>query len=413
MKRVLLSVVSLISLTCCGGQTMHVAKHTEFKKSDQLRFLYEVTYNDYSWKDVSSWLDSDVKNNEGSGFGCSSVHYFNYYGRSFDFCYTDMCEFLIRTNNENGHYASIGMAIGDCAINEERVKAINSGSKDEKDLLNEKILPFTMVDGINENGVVCNTNVVPAKDLTPREGESKYYTTGTNPGKEDLFYQFIPRFILDNAKSADHAVELLLNRNITAANSRKEQRDYIGVSKMGYELHCMIADKDKTYIIEFMDNRVSVIASDVMTNFYLSALTPSGVGFERYQILYQNYEKVNSIDDMKSLIKEVQYSQAYRTDFAGQTRPIWPTEFAGVKVDPVLDPLTFYNAEEWSQQHWLEIKDKLQQAYEITQKEETRAKATGETVPWISTHAEAYDIKNRTLHLCTQEEYSKWTEFKL
>ena len=410
MKKILLPLVTVAALFALAGCSNHQVKHSEFKKSEALRYLYEVTYNDYDWKDVTDWMESSEKNNDSQGFGCSSVHYGNFYGRSFDFVYTDMNEFLVRTNHENGHFASIGMAIANCKMTDERVKAINDG----KDPLNEKLLPFSMVDGINENGVVCNTNVVPAHDLKAHEGEHEYFTHGTNPGKNDLFYQFMPRFILDNAKSAKHAVDLLLDRNITAMNSKGEKRDYLGVSKMGYELHCMIADKNDTYIVELVNDHLSVIAGDVMTNFYLSAMTKGGAGFERYQILFQEYQNVKSVDDMKTLIQKVQYSPCYRSDLEGQNMPVWPTEFAGVKVDDVFGPLTFYNADVWSREHWDEIKGPLQNAYLTTQSEEGRVSCDTEgSIPWISTHAETYDIENKTLHLCTQEDYDKWTEFKL
>lgn len=417
----------LTGLTSCNS---HKAVHEEFIKSldkTGLDYLYEVTYHDYNWGDVSDWMESDAKNNDGAGFGCSSVHIGNFYGRSFDFCITDMCEFLVRTNHESGHYASLGIAIADCKLNEEKVEKINKGDGDEEEKLYEKMLPFTMVDGINENGVVCNTNVVPAKDLTPHEGEEKYHTHGTNPGKEDLFYQFMPRFILDNAKSAAHAVELLKNRNITSLNKKGEVRDYLGVNGMGYELHCMIADKNDTYIIELYNDKMSIIPGHIMTNYYLTEATPSGAGWERYQVLYNRKKNPNdsgetaidvkSIDDMKKLIQYVQYSPCYDSeykDIEGNNCAMWPSEFAGCDIvdqKGVPSKLTFYNAERWCWDHWedgkVNLKDQLSNVYnEIQTKLADPSKRTSELggkVPWISTHAEAYDIEKKELYLVTQE----------
>ncbi|MCQ2753045.1 MAG: linear amide C-N hydrolase [Bacilli bacterium] len=419
-------------LTSCAKKGV---EHGEFVKSLDggigLDYLYEVTYNNYDWDDVTNWMNGPKHKSDNQGaFGCSSVHLGNFYGRSFDFCATDMCEFLVRTNRENSHYASIGISIADCKTNEKAVK--------EK-TLDDKMIPFAMVDGINENGVVCNTNVVPAKDLPAHPGieEGHYNTRGTNPGKKDLFYQFIPRFILDNAKSAKHAVELLKERNITAVNSKGEVCDMFGVSNMGYELHCMVADKDDTYILEFVDDQMSVIRGHVMTNYYLSETTPSGAGLERYQILYEqkNYVtgkdiEVNDIDGMKELIQCVQYSPNYNPNWISNADcAMWPTEFSGCEVvdEGSVEKLTFYNAYDWCHKYWTtkilgsdpskSLSEQLDGVYTTIQSylkvpsgSEGRPDKPGGAVPWISTHAEAYDIENRTLYLVTQEQTIKGGE---
>lgn len=419
MKNKLHLFVSSLFLVSClvgcnGNNDVHEMKHGDFKAATNgLDYLYEVTYNDYSWDDVTNWMNSDEQNNEGASFGCSSVHNGNYYGRSFDFCFTDMCEFVVKTNNENGHFASIGVAIGDCNINKEKTNRIQSGQNlSAKEKLNEKILPFTMVDGINENGVVCNTNVVPAKDLLPHEGEDKYFTHGTNPGKEDLFYQFMPRFILDNATSAKNAVELLQNRNITAMNKNGKKRDYFGVGHMDYELHCMIADRNDTYIVEMVDDSLHVLHSGafIMTNYYLTNPSPSGAGFERYATLFDNYDEGKTLDGMKNLIHRVKYSQSYNPNWEDNaTHPMWPTEFAGndiINSEGITDHLSFYNAEDWFDNNWNNnIKDSLQSAYDIIKDidDAKRATSTGGNVPWISTHASVFDIDNKSMHLVTQE----------
>lgn len=423
-------------LTSCNS---HQMKHGKFEfKPQNLQFLAEVTYDDYSWDDVTNWMNSDIKNNDGAGFGCSSVRSGNFYGRSFDFCITDMFEFLIRTPHTKDRYASMGVAIGDCMINEEHLNKIINGNGDATDKLNEKMLPFTMVDGINENGVVCNTNVVPAKDLTPHEGEEKYHTHGTNSGKEDLFYQFMPRFILDNATSAKHAIELLKNRNLTAINKKGEVRDYLGVSKMGYELHCMIADKDDTYVIEMVDDYMNIahssqkkepVIAPVMTNFYLTNDTPSGAGKERYETLLDKWSSANTLEGMKAAIQSVQYSPCYNPEWKQSAdTAMWPTEFAGCDIideKGETEKLTYYNAPKWCKDNWTtgaKLKDQLDEVYKGVlaklNNPTLRTSELGGNVPWISTHAEVYDIENRTLHLVTQEEVNNegnynFKEFKL
>lgn len=435
----------LAGITSCGAK--HTMKHEDFVENQDLRLLYEVTYNDYSWDDVTNWMNSQENvNPHQGGFGCSSIHYGNYYGRSFDFCLTQMEEFLVRTKNENGHFASLGISIADCNMNKENVEKLNKGEGDEKDLLNEKMIPFCLVDGINENGVVCNTNVVPAKDLIKHEGEDTYHTHSTNPGKEDLFYQFMPRFILDNAKSAKHAVELLKNRNLTSLNKKGNPCDYFGISKMGYELHCMIADKDDTFVIEMVDDEMHVIKSgaEVMTNYYLSSMSPSGAGLERYSILFDDLEawkkdptKYN-IDSMKETIHKVKYSPCYDPNWWSGTLAedpkcaMWPTEFSGVKLKGVeAEDITFYNAADWCKEHWQDGVVNLKEALQTVTNQITsqlpnikdRPEKLVDGLPWISTHAEVFDIENKSLHLATQEDEKdsangeekeyKFKEFKL
>ncbi|MCQ2794989.1 MAG: linear amide C-N hydrolase [Bacilli bacterium] len=400
----------LTGLTSCGAK--HQMKHEDFIKDQKLDYLYDVTYNDYSWDDVTNWMNSPKNANPNQGaFGCSSIHFGNFYGRSFDFCFTTMNEFLVKTKNENGHFASIGISIADCNVDEARIQKIINGEGDENDKTIEKLIPFGMVDGINENGVVCNTNVVPAHDLDPLEGQEEYHTIGTNPGKEDLFYQFMPRFILDNATSAKHAVQLLRERNLTAVNKKGEVCDLFGVAKMGYELHCMIADKDETYVIEMVDNQMIVLksGSHVMTNYYLSNCTSTGQGFERYTVLFDHWQVWNnaktdeekcSLDKMKTAIHDVMYSEAYNPNLHPEgvaNCPKWPTEFAGSGVP-------FYKAQEECQKRWDHgLKSDLERNYEKVNSEKGRESKSGPAVPWISTHAEVFDIENKTLHLVTQE----------
>ncbi|MCQ2792174.1 MAG: linear amide C-N hydrolase [Bacilli bacterium] len=420
------SFLLLGGLTSCGAK--HTMKREDFIKDDKLDYLYDVTYNDYSWDDVTDWMNSkkNVNSNQG-GFGCSSIHYDNFYGRSFDFCFTKMNEFLVKTKNENGHFASVGISIADCNLTDDRMQKIIAGTGDEKDKTIEKLIPFGTVDGINENGVVCNTNVVPAHDLDPLEGQTEYHTTGTNPGKPDLFYQFMPRFILDNATSAKHAVQLLKERNLTAVNKKGEVCDLFGVAKMGYELHCMIADKDETYVIEMVDNQMIVLksGSHVMTNYYLSNMSATGQGFERYAILFDHWQDWNnpnegedcSLDAMKVAIHDVMYSEAYNPALHPKdvkNCPKWPTEFAGSGVP-------FYKAQEECQKRWDEgtLEPALRKNYDRVKDPKTgeRYEPTDKNIPWISTHAEVFDIENRTLHLVTQEaevnDQYDFKEFKL
>lgn len=204
-----------------------------------------------------------------------------------------------------------------------------------------KALPAITLDGVNEAGVYCNTNVVPAGD--------KGFTIGTNPGKPNLGQLCTIRFLLDYAESAVNGIKLLNNYNIWAP------------LKMGEECHIMIADAIGTYVVEFVNNEMHVLSdvegdgfdmlpiynnkpATLMTNFYLTdytggktkavfhgddeaaviatGLTPHAMGLERYDTLLDLYTAVDSVEKMKTVMDLVRYTKGYdRT-----TNPYWYSE---------------------------------------------------------------------------------------
>ncbi|MDO5448942.1 MAG: carcinine hydrolase/isopenicillin-N N-acyltransferase family protein, partial [Clostridia bacterium] len=300
MKRIvsaLLAIASIVSLTSCSTAITKNASHTDpVKKVD---YLYEISYDQYDWN-VSK--ESLIKLPEGNldGFGCSSVRNGNYYGRNFDFTFNNMSEFVVRSTA--GKYKNIGIAIANVNSTPEEVE--NGLSVDQYN-----VLPFSIVDGINEKGVVCNANVVPVNDLVA-DGGSR--TTGTNPGKEDYFYQFLCRYILDNAATADEALDLIIN-SINVTNTIDGHNcDYYTLNHADYELHYMVADANKTYVIEFVNNEVKYVEDNVMTNFYLTYgtapdYTPHACGVERYETFKEYYSEGTSVEGMASLMRRCQY----------------------------------------------------------------------------------------------------------
>ena len=155
-------------------------------------YLYYMEYTDYV-PDLTT--GEQVK----TGFACSSVRNGNFYGRNLDLDYADVPEFVIKVAAKEGRYASIGMA-ADLTLKSHEVERIS-----EARLL---ALPNMTFDGINENGVAMNSNVVPAIDLD--------FATllSTNYGKPRLHALAVVRYVLDHAKSAAHGVELLKNMDI-------------------------------------------------------------------------------------------------------------------------------------------------------------------------------------------------------
>ena len=133
-------------------------------------------------------------------------------------------------------------------------------------------------DGVNEKGVFCELNLLYQGD--------NGITTGTNPGKSNLCMTTIVRYILDYAKSANHAIELLQKKNIFAPTGA-----------VAGEYHFLIADNENTFEVEFIDNEMIVINNflnnkPIVTSFYLNgydgskeSLNLHAQGVERFNIL--------------------------------------------------------------------------------------------------------------------------------
>ena len=268
MKKIFGLVLTLFFALTLTGCVKEEDKMYEINKVDD--YLYEINFKDYRY-------DEKLETVQGvDDFACSSVKNGNFYGRNFDFIFNDVVEFVTRVDASEDRHASIGVLNNaNYTVNDDLM------SKYNKDL---EIIPNNTLDGINDAGVIASINVVPKSDTLP--------ITGTNPEGEDLNSMFIVRYVLDHADSADHAIELLSKKNI------------YGDCGEDFNIHVMIADKDKTYIVEFIDNKM--VAEEkkgneqIMTNFYtnLEELSENSAGVERYHILQENYDEGNSFEGM-------------------------------------------------------------------------------------------------------------------
>lgn len=337
-------------------------------------FLYYLEYNVLDYENAIPYLKDRYSP---AMAGCSSVRYGNFYGRNYDWTYDDGASFIIKRNAAGGKYASVGVAGGLISDSE-----ANSGEYSDM----YKYLPFVTLDGINENGVFCNINILPSDDR-------KSVTTGTNPGKQDVPMACLVRCILDDAASADDAIRLITNEyNVIAPSS----------DVVNSEMHFMIGDGTKTYVVEFIDNAPVIIDSFVgdkaiMTNFYLydfdgtrDSLTPHAMGIERYDILSAGISVVSSAEDMAELMDKVRYTRAY----SETESPVWYSEFSGV-TERFGDLTKDSTPEEYA-----DILAYVRNLYASRER-------NGAT--WQTVHSSVYDIQNKSMSVIAQEsgvEYS-------
>ena len=379
----LLAVLLVLSLAASASAASFTAPE---KLAD---YLYYMEYADYT-------PDLTIGDNIKQGFACSAVRCGNFYGRNLDLDYADVPEFVIKVAAKEGRYASIGLA----AMFD--IKSSNVDKLSDDKLL---ALPNMTFDGINENGVAMNSNVVPAVDLDFAA------LVSTNYGKPRIHVLSVVRYVLDYAKSATHGVELLKNMDI-----------YGGYGTWG--IHWMLCDAKETYIIECIDGELIARndTANIMTNFYvnyapntlyakhiaqagqkvagkiyhdLPILTPHACGVERYAILKEHYaEGAQSAEAMSKLMERVKYTQAYEAD----TNPFWYTEF-----DEAKDNLTIANAP-------MDFKPVIQAGINTYKLHDRNIHPDNF---WQTWHTSVYDLANKTLRLNVQEDYSKHYDFKL
>lgn len=343
-------------------------------------YLYEITYNDYDFVYATNYFNENYR---GSFGACSSVRKGYFYGRNYDWNYDEKAEFIIRTTANENRHASIGVAQGVKELTNNYVSSLESSNE-------YNILPYFTLDGINDAGLVVNINVVPTGD--------NGYTTGTNPDKEDLNTIMIVRYLLDNASSVDEAIELLNNRNIYTPLT----------DNFAQEFHYMIADSNKTVVVEFVNNKMVVLDNEnILTNYYLSTdLTEHAMGLERYNILKDNYENINTMDDMINLMKKVYYTNAYNL-FLDK---FWYSEFVLDYGENSYGNLTINDFGEESLNGDISKAGKYENL--LTKVQELYSNKTRDGKTWQTVHSSVYDIENKKLSINIQEN-SKQYEFSL
>lgn len=333
------------------------------------KYLYEITYKDYKEDIYYETIDYNFT------FGCSCVRNKNYFGRNFDFFYNDIPEFIVKVKRKKGRLASVGVALSG--------KIREKGM--EKEIYDEEleVIPNATMDGINECGVFATINVVPGEDVPE--------LTGTNPDAEDLHVVFTTRYILDNAHSAEEAIRLLRNKNIiTTPNVRNN-------------IHIMICDTEKTYIVEFIGNNMVVKEKmgkeQIMTNYYcnLKKLTEHSHGVERAEILKENYRDGSTFCGMRKLLQRVKFSKVYRFD----NKKEFYSEFA------TQTQIKNKDSEEWKA--LMELIEEGKKNYWIARAEDKRYPAN--IAYWFTVHNSTYDMEKKLLRISVQENYKQYFDF--
>ena len=360
----LAACIAILSLTgCTSDNAKKTAQGTDFGKPVKVAdMLYEVTYDEYS----SEIPDSSASVEMSGDMACSSVRNGGFVGRNFDYFMNQCPTFVIRTTAKENRYATIGVG----RLAKITSKTVESGLPEEK----LDLLPWFLLDGMNEKGLVINSNVLFKADW----GEIPH--TGTNPGAPELNDLFLVRPLLDNCATVDEAVTYLQNYNITPMNSEI------------MDLHYMISDPEKTCVVEFFNNEIVVKEQNIMTNYFINIdkIPDHPDGLERMQVLQENYDEGNTMEGMYQLMQRAKYTNSY---YASNK---WYSE-QGLTYSQILELPD--NAEE----ALIPTQEEFEQEKEYVKKNGLRET----TEWWDTTHNTIYDIENKKIWVTVHERYEE------
>lgn len=356
MKKILLilGICALIFTSCDKEKAVNFTKIADM--------LYEVTYDTYSEKPVGTYQEFSGE------MACSCVRNGDFVGRNFDFYMNQTATFVIHTTAKKGRYASIGIA----RLSNVNNAMIEAGLSDRQ----IKILPWAMVDGMNEKGLVVTANVVSKSDA----GTIPH--TGTKPGAPELNIHSAIRALIDNCASVQEAIDYLESHNITPFGSKKTN------------LHLMVSDPKETYVVEIINNRIVARPQNIMTNYhlFLNEIPDYAMGVERYNILQEHYDEGGAnMEGMWNLMKRVKYTNSYIAENK------WYSEFApanGIRYSEIpshqssLDSNLILQEEEW-----MEEKAHIEQN---GLREETKW--------WDTSHNSIYNLRDKELWVTLHEQ---------
>ncbi|MDO4502855.1 MAG: carcinine hydrolase/isopenicillin-N N-acyltransferase family protein [Coriobacteriia bacterium] len=266
-------------------------------------YLFEVTYDSY---EAAEGMAREYFGKRYKLGACSSVQNGMIRGRNYDWYYDRTSTFVVHVPAAPGRHASVGVAVGQ--VTPEQVL---SG---EPHLMYD-ILPFITLDGMNDQGLVMNVNVI-------QFGELGSFVMRTEDPSDDMFPLMACRLVLDKAATVQEALELM------------ETMDFYSILNLD-EAHFMISGKAsaadptyKTVVVELVPDeqhhyQLNVIEDfvdqkPIMTNFPLTgfdgtegSLSPHPIGIERYWALSRDFGLGETVPGMLDLMKRAYYTRSY------------------------------------------------------------------------------------------------------
>lgn len=352
--------------------------HNKHKIED---FLYEITYGNLDYEYAKQNMISPIG-------GCSAVRNCNFFGRNFDWLYNNDVQFIVHTPTSINYHGTLGVS----GI----IPGITKSTVDQQDITVDgtdmfKLLPFYLLDGINDKGLFCTHNLVPLDN----EDDPTIEIAAKIEERDRIPVGMLVRYILDRFCTTTEAINYITN--------------YVTIyfpDEMilcGYQSHFMIGDTTRTYIIEFENGKLITKAFNYITNFNItdvkfnkdntiiypnpseSGINKYGFGLERWDIIANNYKTVNSKSGMESLLDLIKFSNCYNED------SFWYSELVYNSDDDEGTPVTIDTPPE----NCTLSKQAMIESYEDRDRDNPSS--------WITCHSSIYDINKRILYVKNQE----------
>lgn len=213
---------------------------------------------------------------QGDTFGCSTLSVEStqgdrLFGRNFDW---NHCEAMIVYAKPDNGYASLS------TVNMDFITMGNNSFKKLSDKMRTIAALYAPLDGMNEEGLCVAVNMIQDSAAINQQTDKADITTTT-----------AIRLLLDKAANVGEALDLLKQYDMHAS--------------MGMIVHFALADKEgKSVAVEYVDNKMTVTETPVVTNFYFAPGEKNGVGtaqsYTRYEKLVNLLEE-NTAMDMKAV----------------------------------------------------------------------------------------------------------------
>ena len=353
-KSIALSVgAMLLASTCFANSITRINK-----------YLYDAYYDvamvtEQNYLAAKQELDKKMP----PRFACTSARKGNFHMRNLDLFKDDTATFIVHVPATYRSYKYMGVAGG--------LQDYKAGHiKDTPDLL-----PFVIVDGINEHGLVVNINVVPADVV----GIVSPKVRGNN-----VSAIMFPAYVLRHYKTVDDVLQGL-NKDFHIYDMAQPGLEH-------YSFHFMVSDKDQTAIIEHnAKGEWLACSNNIMVNFneHLRKaydVEPTGAGIERYKLVESMLPYVQDMESAMDVCEAVKYSQAY-------THWGWISENYGELCNKYTNPADIYPA--WNAERKVFLSGKRN------------------TGVWHTMHSVVYNLASKEMLLAIQEDYAKTYARKL
>ncbi|MDO4479264.1 MAG: carcinine hydrolase/isopenicillin-N N-acyltransferase family protein [Lachnospiraceae bacterium] len=275
--------------------------------SDPVRlsdYLFEITYESY--ENARTFAEDYYAENYKLG-ACSSVQNGDIRGRNYDWVYDNASTFVIHVPATDDRHASVGVAAASLMTPEK----VMEGNFD----VFMDMLPYGMLDGINDAGLCVNVNVIPFGEL----GE---FEMKTEDPSDDVFPVMVTRLLLDGAGTVEEAINMMEKMDIYSIKDMDEAHFMIsGIASADDGTYKtviveLVPDENKHYQLNVIDKFVD--DKPIMTNFPLTgfdgteaSLTARPMGIERYNLLNKQFDQGSSVAGMIELMKKVYYTHTY------------------------------------------------------------------------------------------------------